>query len=69
MARRAAVSADGEHWLQVLPEDRVFDQTEERFELQVPKDLIRGERVMIRVQDDHNNEQSALVAIGAPRAK
>lgn len=67
--KEAAVSADGEHWLQVLPEDRVFDQAEERFELQVPRDLIRGERVMIRVQDDHNNEQSALVAIGTPRAK
>jgi hypothetical protein len=67
--KEAAVSADGETWLQVLPEDKVFDQAEERFEVLIPRDQVRGERVMIRVQDDHNNEQSALVPIGAPRAK
>jgi hypothetical protein len=67
--KEAAVSADGEAWLQVLPEDKVFDQAEERFEVVVPRELVRGERVMVRVQDAHNNEQSALVAIGAPRGK
>ncbi len=67
--KEAAVSADGENWLQVLPEDKVFDQAEERFEVLIPKDQVRGERVMVRVQDDHNNEQSALVPIGASRAR
>jgi len=69
MIKEAAVSADGEHWLQVLPEDRVFDQSEERFEVIVPRDQVRGERVMVRVQDAHGNEQSGLVAIAAPRGK
>ncbi len=67
--KEAAVSADGETWLQVLPEDRVFDQAEERFEVVVPRELVRGERVMVRVQDAHSNEQSALVAIGPPKAR
>lgn len=63
--KEAALSADGEHWLQVLPEDRVFDQNEERFEIVVPRELVRGDRVLVRVVDAHNNEQSASVQIGA----
>lgn len=60
----AAVSADGEHWLQVLPDDRVFDQDEERFDVLIPKELLRGDRVLVRVTDAHSNEQSATVRVG-----
>lgn len=67
--KEASLSADGERWLQVLPEDRVFDQSEERFDVVIPRSLVRGERVMIRVVDDHSNEESALVPLGAPRTR
>ncbi len=67
--KEAMVSADGEHWLRLLPEDRVFDQGEERFDVLVPRELVRGERVLVKVADDHANEQSATVTIGKPSTK
>jgi hypothetical protein len=69
MLKEAAISADGERWLQIVPEDRVFDQKEERFDVVVPREAIRGDRVLVRVVDLHNNEQTAAVAIGAVGAK
>ncbi len=65
----AAISADGEHWLQIVPEDRVFDQKEERFDVVVPRDAVRGDRVLVRAVDQNNNEQTAAVTLGAPGAK
>lgn len=69
MLKEAAISADGERWLQIVPEDRVFDQKEERFDVLVPKDAIRGSRILVRAVDQHNNEQTAAVTIGAPNVK
>ena len=65
----AAISADGERWLQIVPEDRVFDQKEERFDVLVPREAVRGDRVLVRVVDQHNNEQTAAVTLGATGAK
>ncbi|MBK8790491.1 MAG: hypothetical protein IPO28_10060 [Holophagaceae bacterium] len=67
--KEAAVSADGERWLQLVPEDRVFDQKEERFDVLVPRDAVRGDRILVKVVDRHNNEQSAAVTLGATGAK
>jgi hypothetical protein len=63
--KEAAVSADGEHWLQIVPDDRVFDQQEERFDVLVPRDLVRGDRILVKVVDQNNNEQTAAVTVGA----
>jgi hypothetical protein len=60
----AALSADGDQWLELVPEDRVFDTREERFDILVPRERIRGGRVLVRVTDANNNEQTASVAIG-----
>ena len=65
----AAVSADGDGWLELVPEDRVFDTREERFEALIPRDRIRGSRVLVRVTDSNNNEQTATVAIGELKKK
>ena len=65
----AAISADGEHWLQVVPEDRIFDQKEERFDLLVPKEATRGDRILVRVSDTHHTAQTASVALGGPGSK
>ncbi|MBI4911705.1 MAG: hypothetical protein HY823_03110 [Acidobacteria bacterium] len=62
--KEAMVSCDGDAWLQIQPEDRVFDSHTERFEILVPRVRIRGDRVLVRVVDTHNNEQSAVVQIG-----
>ncbi|MFN7957418.1 MAG: hypothetical protein U0P46_03700 [Holophagaceae bacterium] len=67
--KEAAISADGERWLQVVPEDRVFDQKEERFDVVVPREAVRGDRILVKVVDQHNNEQTAAVTLGAPGAK
>jgi hypothetical protein len=68
--KEAAVSADGDQWLQVAPEDRVFDMKEERFEVLIPRDRIRGDRVTVKVADASGNEQTAFVAIGeTPRKR
>lgn len=64
--KEAAVSADGEHWLQIVPEDRVFDQKDERFDAVVPREAVRGDRVLVKVTDQNNNEQTAAVSVGAP---
>jgi hypothetical protein len=65
--KEGAISADGDRWLQIVPEDRVFDQKEERFDVLVPRDAIRGDRVLVKVVDQHNNEQTAAVTVGAKR--
>ena len=62
--KEASVSADGDQWLQIAPEDRVFDMKEERFEVLVPRDRLRGDRVTVRAVDMNNNEQTASVVIG-----
>ncbi|MBI3132618.1 MAG: hypothetical protein HYZ13_14985 [Acidobacteria bacterium] len=64
--KEAALSADGEHWIQIAPEDRVFDQTEERFDVVIPREFLKGDRVVIRVTDLELNEQSASVGMGLP---
>ncbi len=63
LLKEAAISADGEHWLQIVPEDRIFDQKEERFDVLVPKDTVRGDRILVRVVDQHNNEQTASASL------
>ncbi len=67
--KEAAISADGERWLQIVPEDRVFDQKEERFDVLVPREATRGDRILVKVVDQHNNEQSAAVTLGVAGAK
>jgi hypothetical protein len=62
--KEAAVSADGERWLQLVPEDRIFDQKEERFDVLLPRDVVRGDRVLVKVVDQHLNEQTAAVTLG-----
>lgn len=64
MLKEASVSADGDHWLQIAPEDRVFDMKEERFDVLVPRERLRGDRVTVRVMDTNNNEQTASVLVG-----
>ena len=65
--KEAAISADGERWLQIVPEDRVFDQKDERFDVLVPRDAVRGDRVLVRVIDTHNNEQTAATTLGVAK--
>ena len=67
--KEAALSADGEAWLQILPEDRIFDSQTERFDVLVPKNAVRGDRVMVRVIDAHSNEQTAFAFIGTAGKK
>ena len=67
--KEGALSADGERWLQIVPEDRVFDQKEERFDVLVPREALRGDRILVKVVDQHNNEQTAAVTLGAAGAK
>lgn len=62
--KEAMVSGDGDSWLHVLPEDRVFDAPSERFDIVLPRDRVRGDRILVRVVDAHNNEQSAMATIG-----
>ncbi|WP_257303801.1 hypothetical protein [Geothrix campi] len=63
--KEAAISVDGEHWLQIVPEDRVFDQKDERFDVLVPRDALRGDRILAKVTDQNGNEQTAAVQVGA----
>jgi len=65
----AAVSADGDGWLQIAPDDRVFDKQEESFDLLIPRERVKGDRVTVRVTDACNNEQSASVTIGLAKKK
>ncbi len=67
--KEAYVSADGDGWLHILPEDRVFDNASERFEVLLPRDRVRGDRILVRVVDLHNNEQSAMVVVADPRKR
>lgn len=67
--KEGAISADGERWLQVVPEDRVFDQKEERFDVAVPREALRGDRILVKVVDQYNNEQTAAVTVGAAGAR
>ena len=62
--KEAAVSADGDEWLQVAPDERVFDSKDERFDVLIPRERIRGDRVMVKVMDICGNEQSAAVLLG-----
>jgi hypothetical protein len=69
LLKEAAVSADGDAWIQVAPENRVFDAREAAFNVLVPRDRIKGNRVLVRVVDTANNEQTATVGIGEVRKK
>lgn len=62
--KEAAVSVDGDQWLPIAPEDRVFDMKEERFDVLIPRDRMRGDRVTVKAVDLCNNEQTASILIG-----
>ncbi len=62
--KEAAVSADGDGWVQIAPETRVFDTREATFDVKVPRDRVRGDRVLVKVVDTATNEQTASVGIG-----
>ncbi|MDR3671135.1 MAG: hypothetical protein P4L36_09830 [Holophaga sp.] len=65
--KEAALSADGSAWLEVVPEDGLFDAKEKTFNVLVPRDRIKGNRVLVRATDAKNNEQNASVAIGVAK--
>lgn len=67
--KEATVSLDGDRWLQLAPEDRIFDMQEERFDVLIPADYSRGDRVMVRVADQCNNECSTSVLLWEARNK
>ena len=67
--REAAISADGDGWVQVAPETRVFDTKEAVFDVLVPRERIKGARVLVRVVDAANNEQTANAALTDGRKK
>ena len=69
LLKEAAISADGDGWLQVVPETRLFDTREAAFDVLVPRDRIKGGRVLVKAVDINNNEQTASVAIGETRKK
>ena len=64
LLKEAALSANGDTWLQIAPEDRVFDRKEEHFDILVPREHVKGDRVLVRIVDASSNEQSAAVMIG-----
>ena len=67
--KEAAVSADGDGWLQIAPKDRVFDMKEESFDVLIPRDRVKGDRVTVRIVDACNNEQTASVVIGEQKKR
>ena len=67
MLKEAALSADGDAWLELVPEDGIFDTRDKTFNVLVPRDRIKGSRVLVRVTDAKNNEQTATVVIGAAK--
>lgn len=67
--KEMVVSADGDRWLQLQPEDRVFDAREERADVLLPKDMVRGDRILVRAVDACNNEQAASVLIQESRRR
>lgn len=62
--KEAALSADGEHWVQVAPEDRVFDHAEERFDVLIPRARVKGDRLVIRAVDLNGNETAVSAPLG-----
>jgi hypothetical protein len=66
--KEAALSADGDGWLEVAPEDGLFDAKEKKFDVLVPRGRIKGNRVLVRVTDAMNNEQTATVLIGTAKS-
>jgi hypothetical protein len=69
MIKEAAFSADGDQWLGMAPENRVFDTKEQHFEVVIPRERIKGTRVLVKVVDTHNNEQTATVLIAATKKR
>jgi hypothetical protein len=67
--KEAAVSLNGEAWLNVLPEDGIFDQLDETFDVLIPKALARGDQVMVKVADACGNEQSASILVGEAKRR
>ncbi|BDU73909.1 Ig-like domain-containing protein [Mesoterricola silvestris] len=67
--KEAALSADGDAWVQVAPDTRIFDTKEATFNVLVPRARIKGSRVLVKVTDLSNNEQTATVAIGEVKKK
>jgi hypothetical protein len=65
----AAIGADGENWLSVLPEDGIFDQREETFNVLIPRERVRGDRIVLKVSDASGNEHSTSVLIGEARRR
>ncbi|MCL1892655.1 MAG: hypothetical protein FWG02_00270 [Holophagaceae bacterium] len=65
----AKISADGENWLLILPEDGIYDQKEEHFNVLVPMENVRGDRITVKVTDFCGNEQSTSVLIGEARRR
>jgi hypothetical protein len=65
LLKSAAVSADGNAWLELVPDDGLFDAKEKLFSTLIPRDRVKGNRVLVRVTDAKNNEQTASVTIGA----
>ena len=45
--------------------NRSSDQKEERFDVLVPREALRGDRILVKVVDQYNNEQTAAVTVGA----
>jgi len=62
--KEAALCADGDAWLEIVPEDGLFDAREKTFSVLVPREKVKGSRVLVRVADAKNNEQTATVLIG-----
>jgi len=60
----AALCADGDAWLEIVPEDGLFDAREKTFSVLVPREKVKGSRVLVRITDAKNNEQTATVLIG-----
>jgi hypothetical protein len=67
--KEAAVSADGDGWLGLAAEERVFDSRNQHFDVLLPRDRIKGSRVMVKVVDACNNEQTATVLILEPKRR
>ncbi|MDR0499069.1 MAG: hypothetical protein LBH03_04965, partial [Holophagales bacterium] len=65
----AAISADGENWLYVLPEDSVFDHREKSFNILISKERVRGDRIIVKATDACGNEQSVSVLIGESKRR
>jgi len=64
-----AISADGENWLCVLPEDNIFDHREENFNVLIPKERTRGDRIIVKATDACGNEQSISVLVGETKRR